>query len=79
MDHPIDDLVAKLLESYAQCGGIKHLTGASLPSKLALAALTQDLLQIVFPGFIADGELNAKNLKKETLAQVDRPADAARA
>jgi serine O-acetyltransferase len=70
MDHPIDDLVEQLLESYAQCGGIKHLTGASLPSKNAVAALTQDLLQLVFPGFIADGELNARNLKKETFAQV---------
>jgi serine O-acetyltransferase len=70
MDHPIDDLVAQLLESYAQCGGIKHLTGASLPSKNALAALTQDLLQLVFPGFIADGELHAHNLRKETAAQV---------
>jgi len=70
MDHPIDDLVAQLLESYAQCGGIKHLTGASLPSKNAVAALTQDLLQLVFPGFIADGELNSRNLKKQTFAQV---------
>jgi serine O-acetyltransferase len=70
MDHPIDDLVEQLLASYAECGGIKHLTGASLPSKNALATLTLDLLQIVFPGFIADGELNARNLKTETLAQV---------
>ena len=37
MDHPIDDLVAKLLDSYAQCGGIKHLAGARLPSKNAVA------------------------------------------
>ena len=70
MDHPIDDLVAKLIESYAQCGGIKHLTGSSLPSKNAVAALTQDLLKIVFPGFIEDGEINALNLHKVTSAQV---------
>jgi serine O-acetyltransferase len=71
MDHPINDLVAKMLESYAQCGGIKHLNGASLPSKSAVAALTHDLLQIVFPGFITDGELHARNLAKETAAQLN--------
>jgi serine O-acetyltransferase len=70
MDHPIDDLVGKMLESYAECGGIKHLNGASLPSKNAVAALTQDLLQIIFPGFIADGERHARNLAKETAAQL---------
>ena len=41
-------LVDELLESYAHCGGIKHLNGASLPSKMAVAALTQDLLHIIF-------------------------------
>jgi serine O-acetyltransferase len=70
MDHPVDELVGKLMESYAQCGGIKHLHGANLPSKNAVAALTQDLLKIVFPGFIAEEELNARNLVKETTAQV---------
>ena len=52
MDHPMKSLVDELLESYAHCGGIKHLDGASLPSKMAVAALTQDLLHIIFPGFI---------------------------
>jgi serine O-acetyltransferase len=70
MDHPIDDLVRQLLESYAQCGGIKHLHGASLPSKMAVAALTQDLLHIIFPGFISEQEVNAHNLAKETTQQI---------
>jgi serine O-acetyltransferase len=70
MDHPINDLVARMLESYAECGGIKHLNGASLPSKNAVAALTQDLLQIIFPGFIADGEQLELNLAKETAVQL---------
>lgn len=70
MDHPIKDLVAKMLKSYAECGGIKHLNGASLPSKNAVAALTQDLLQIIFPGFIADGGQLERNLAKETAVQL---------
>jgi len=70
MDHPIDDLVAKLLESYAKCGGIKHLNGANLPSKMAVASLTQDLLHIIFPGFISEQALTARNLAKETTQQI---------
>jgi serine O-acetyltransferase len=70
MDHPIEDLVSRLLESYAQCGGIKHLNGSSLPSKMAVASLTQDLLHIIFPGFISEQELSAQNLTKETTRQV---------
>ena len=70
MDHPIDELVGKLMESYAQCGGIKHLHGAKLPSKNAVAALTQDLLTLVFPGFISEDELDSRNLVKETATQL---------
>jgi len=70
MDHPINDLVARMLESYAECGGIKHLNGASLPSKNAVAALTEDLLQLIFPGFIADGGELELNLEKETAVQI---------
>ncbi len=70
MDRPIDELVSQLLESYETCGGIKHLSGAKLPSKNAVAALTQDLLRIVFPGFIAEEDLTSLNLKKETTLQL---------
>ena len=70
MDHPIDELVAQLLDSYEKCGGIKHLSGATLPSKMAVASLTQDLLQIIFPGFISEEDLTARNLAKETAQQL---------
>ena len=54
MDHPIQNVVSELLESYAKCGGIKHVDGSSLPSKAGVGALTQDLLHIIFPGFISE-------------------------
>lgn len=65
----MDRLVEQLLESYAQCGGIKHLNGGHLPSKMAVASLTQDLLHIIFPGFIA--EQRAQDLPKETKVQLE--------
>jgi len=70
MDHPMKSLVDELLESYADCGGIKHLNGANLPSKMAVAALTQDLLHIIFPGFIAEQQVAMKDLPHETALQL---------
>jgi len=63
-------LVDELLESYAHCGGIKHLNGANLPSKNAVAALTQDLLHIIFPGFIAEHQVSMHDLPHETALQL---------
>jgi serine O-acetyltransferase len=70
MDHPMKSLVDELLESYARCGGIKHLNGANLPSKNAVAALTQDLLHIIFPGFIAEHQVSMADLPHETALQL---------
>ena len=70
MDHPMKSLVDELLESYARCGGIKHLNGASLPSKMAVAALTQDLLHLIFPGFIAEHQVSMADLPHETALQL---------
>jgi serine O-acetyltransferase len=66
MDHPMKNLVDELLDSYEACGGIKHLNGASLPSKMAVATLTQDLLHIIFPGFIAEQQVDGRDLPHET-------------
>jgi len=70
MDQPIKKLVEQLLESYTQCGGIKHLSGASLPSKNAVAALTQDLLHLIFPGFISEQQISTRDLAHETSVQL---------
>jgi len=64
------NLVEQLLESYAHCGGIKHLNGANLPSKMAVASLTQDLLHLIFPGFIAEHQVSMQDLPHETALQV---------
>jgi serine O-acetyltransferase len=66
MEHPMNRVVEQLLESYADCGGIKHLGGCHLPSKNAVAALTQDFLHIIFPGFIAEQPVQPRDLPGET-------------
>ncbi len=70
MDQSMKSLVEQLLDSYAHCGGIKHVNGASLPSKMAVAALTQDLLYIIFPGFIAERHVSLADLPRETELQL---------
>ncbi len=70
MDHPMDRIVEQLLESYAECGGIKHLSGAYLPSKMGVAAITQDLLYLIFPGFIAEQQVLLRDLPHETALQL---------
>jgi serine O-acetyltransferase len=70
MEHPMNRLVEQMLESYAKCGGIKHLNGASLPSKMAVASLTQDLLYVIFPGFIAEHQVAAHEIPHETALQL---------
>jgi serine O-acetyltransferase len=70
MDHPMKNVVDELLESYASCGGIKHLNGASLPSKMAVADLTEALLHIIFPGFIAEQKVDARDLPHETALEL---------
>src|SRR5271170_882419 len=70
MDHPMKSVVEQLLESYAHCGGIKHLNGANLPSKMAVAGLAQDLLNLIFPGFIAEQQVSMHDLPHETALQL---------
>ena len=48
---PKKEIVEKILASYEAHGGINHLDGTNLPSKEAIAAIAQDLLRILFPGF----------------------------
>ncbi len=63
-------IVEQMLESYARCGAIRHLNGGHLPSKMAIAVLTQDLLQMIFPGFITEGQTPAGDLAAETGARL---------
>jgi serine O-acetyltransferase len=70
MEQPMNRIVEQLLESYARCGGIRHLNGGHLPSKMAVAALTQDLLHTIFPGFISEHPVPAGDLPQETAARL---------
>lgn len=47
-------LVEAILDSYARQGHINHLDGSNLPSRASVDRLLNDLLSVVFPGFLGE-------------------------
>jgi len=62
-------IVDDLLLSYQEVGGINRIDSANLPSRPAIAALCEGLMQILFPGFLETEAVESENLEEET-AQV---------
>ena len=67
----VTQLTDQLLASYARVGGINHVDGKNLPSKCAIAAISTDLLRLVFPGFFDDKPIHSSELKVETATLMD--------
>jgi serine O-acetyltransferase len=67
----VTQLTNQLVASYAKAGGINHLDGKNLPSKRAVAALTVNLLRLLFPGFFDEKPLHSSEIKAETAALLD--------
>ncbi len=62
----MSQITDQILASYEQVGGINHIDGVNLPSKTAIAALAQDLLRLLFPGFFSDKPVHTSDLRRET-------------
>ncbi|MBM3824750.1 MAG: serine acetyltransferase [Verrucomicrobia bacterium] len=71
MNASITELTDGLIASYARSGGINHLDGKNLPSKSAIAAITTDLLRLLFPGFFDEKPIHSSELKVETANLMD--------
>jgi serine O-acetyltransferase len=67
----VTQLTNQLVASYAKAGGINHLDGKNLPSKRAVAAITVDLLRLLFPGFFDEKPIHSSEIKVETAALLD--------
>jgi len=67
----VTQLTNRLVASYAKVGGINHLDGKNLPSKRAVAAITIDLLRLLFPGFFDEKPVHSSEIKAETAARLD--------
>ena len=71
MQDPVTQLTDQLVASYARVGGINHLDGKNLPSKRAIAAITIDLLRLLFPGFFDEKPIHSSEIKVETATLMD--------
>ncbi len=67
----ITKLTNDLIASYAKVGGINHLDGGNLPSKVAIAAITTDLLRLLLPGFFDEKPIQTAELKVEIAMLMD--------
>ena len=66
MQPTIAQLTDRLVDSYTKLGGINHVEGKNLPSKCAIAAITCDLLSLLFPGFFEEKLLRSSEIKANT-------------
>ena len=66
VNQTVTELTDQLIASYARVGGINHVDGKNLPSKTAIAAITLDLLCLLFPGFYDEKSIHSSELKVQT-------------
>ncbi|MDQ1280482.1 MAG: Serine O-acetyltransferase [Thermoproteota archaeon] len=56
-------LVDEIAEDYEKYGGINHIEGRDLPLKQAVIGVLEDLLTVVFPGYLGKAEITKSNTK----------------
>lgn len=56
-------LVDSILESYETFGGMDHLEGKDLPSKKVNIEILEDLLSVLFPGYLGKESVTKTNIK----------------
>jgi len=66
MDQDLASITEKILASYRAGAGMNNIDGSNLPSKRALAAICEDLLQLLFPGFHDQEPIHSRDLRHVT-------------
>jgi len=70
MECEVKDIVASLLASYRDVGGINNIDCSNLPSKRAIGLACEDLLQLAFPGFLDSDAVRMEELELLTTERV---------
>jgi serine O-acetyltransferase len=74
MDCEHQKITDQLLLSYQEVGGINHLEGKNLPSKQIVEHLCEELLSLVFPGFMEGEAISCEELPQAIGLKVERLA-----
>ena len=75
MDHNLPRITARLLTSYRHVGGINNIEVVNVPSKRAIGAMCEELLQLLFPGFHDEKPVLSDDLQEITERRVMRLTD----
>jgi serine O-acetyltransferase len=67
----VTQLTEQMIASYAKVGGINRLDEINLPSKSAITLITEELLQLLFPGFFTEKPIHSYEIKMETANLMD--------
>ena len=70
MEKSVTPLIARILGSYHEIGGINNIDGSNLPSKRAIAQICEDLLQLLFPGFHDEEPIATEQVREITSARI---------
>ena len=70
MDKDLGKLTEAILSSYRVGGGMNNIDGSNLPSKRAVAAICEDLLQLLFPGFHDQEPIHSAHLRRVTAHRI---------
>ncbi|MDG2124898.1 MAG: serine acetyltransferase [Verrucomicrobiales bacterium] len=65
-----DDIAKALLASYEETGGINHIDALNLPSKRAIPAICEELLKLLFPGFLEEEPLTSGEIAMLTSERI---------
>lgn len=74
MTKRLGPIIDEILDSYYEIGGINHITGPKLPSRLAMQQIVQDLEAIIFPGYHEEEPARVEHLKFTVAERVSRVA-----
>jgi serine O-acetyltransferase len=71
----LPDIVRALLASYRETGGINHIDALNLPSKRAIPGICEELLRLLFPGFLEEEPLASAELEMLTAVRISGVAE----
>lgn len=63
LEEGLPELADEIMENYEKFGGINRLRGKDLPSKETVIEILEDLLTVIFPGYLGRVEVTKSNIK----------------
>jgi serine O-acetyltransferase len=62
IENGLSDLVEKISDNYETYGGMNHLDGKDLPSRKIIVEILEDILTVLFPGYLGKEKVTKSNI-----------------